>query len=198
MGPSTYITAHEVSGAKVLVKALNNGKPFHRSVVITKESSGIRTLEEIKGKSFAFGDVASTSSHIVPRAMLLAAGVDIKDLLYYNYLGYHEDVIKAVMGGDFDAGGVMETMALKYTDTGIRVLKTSEDIPEFNVAAAGSLNSKTMTDVKGALISLDAATAEGRAVLRAINENYTGFTEASDEDFGKIRQMMSLLGLLKP
>ncbi len=196
MGPSTYITAHEGSGATVLVKAINNGKPFHRSVIITKDGSGINALEEIKGRSFAFGDVNSTSSHIVPRAMLLAAGVDVKDLLYYNYLGYHEDVIKAVMGGDFDAGGVMETVALKYKDMGIKILKTSEDIPEFNVTAGGTLNGRITADLKAALLGIDAASPEGKAVLRAINENYSGFTDANDADFSKIRQMMSTLGLM--
>ena len=196
MGPSTYIIAHMKFGATVLVKALNGGKPFHRAVIFSKGDSGISTLEEIKGKSFAFGDINSTSSHIVPRAMLLGAGIDVKDLLYYNYLGYHEDVLHAVLNGDFDAGGVMEGIALAYKDAGIRILKFSEDIPEFNFSVSGNLDNRVTEDLKQALLGLDVATAEGAAVLKAICENYTGFTEATDDDYNSIRRMMSKIGLL--
>jgi len=196
MGPSTYILAHMKFGAKVLVRALNGGKPFHRAVIVSKEDSGISTLEEIKGKSFAFGDINSTSSHIVPRAMLLSAGIDVKDLLYYNYLGYQEDVIKAVLSGEFDAGSVMESIALTYKDAGIRILRFSEDIPEFNFSVSDSLDSKTAEGLKQTLLGLDVVTVEGATVLKAICENYTGFTEATDDDYNTIRRMMARIGLL--
>ena len=75
----------------------------------------------LKGRSFAFGDLHSTSSHIVPRAMLLAEGVDVKDLQSYNYLGHHDDVVKAVLKGDFDAGAVMESIAYKYKGQGNKI-----------------------------------------------------------------------------
>ena len=195
MGPSTYISAHAKFGAKVLAKALNDGKPVHHSVIVTREDSGINNLEDIKGRSFAFGDINSTTSHIVPRAMLLSAGIDVKDLLYYNYLGHHEEVIKGLLNGDFDAGGVMETVALKYKDKGIRLLKFSEDIPEFNICTSNSTDMKTVAEFKQALLKLDATTTEGARVLKSINESYTGFAAATDDDYNSIRSMMARIGL---
>jgi phosphonate transport system substrate-binding protein len=195
MGPSTYIAANAKFGANVIVKALNDGKPFHHAVIVTKEDSGINNIEDIKGRSFAFGDINSTSSHIVPRAMLLGAGIDVKDLLYYNYLGHHEDVLKAVLNGDYDAGGMMETVALKFKDKGIRLLKFSEDIPEFNICSAANLDVKVIADLKQALTRLHAGTPEGNSILKSINENYTGFVAASDDDYNNIRQMMSRIGM---
>ena len=194
MGPSTYISAHAKFGAKLMVKALNDGKPFHHSVIVTREDSGINNLEDIKGRSFAFGDINSTTSHIVPRAMLLSAGIDVKDLLYYNYLGHHEEVIKALLAGDFDAGGVMETVALKHKDKGIRLLKFSEDIPEFNICSGPVTDIKVVGEIRQVLLKLDTSTAEGARVLKSINESYTGFADATDDDYNNIRAMMAKIG----
>ncbi|MBI5848650.1 MAG: phosphate/phosphite/phosphonate ABC transporter substrate-binding protein [Nitrospirae bacterium] len=195
MGPSTYSIAHVKFGAKVLVKALNNGKPFHKAVIITKSDSGINSLQDIKGRSFAFGDINSTSSHVVPRAMLLAEGIDLKDLQYYNYLGHHDDVLKAVLNGDFDAGGVKESAAIMHKDMGIRVLKLSEDIPEFNFTASADLDPQISRDLKAVLMGLKEDDPETKPVLKAIYENYTGFTDAEDEDYSTIRMMMSKIGI---
>ncbi len=196
MGPSTYVAAHTRFGAKVLAKALNDGKPVHHAVIVTREDSGITSLEDIKGRSFAFGDINSTSGHIVPRIMLLDAGIDVKDLQYFNYLGHHEEVLKALLHGDFDAGGVMEKAAQKHRDKGIRLLAFSEDIPEFSICASPRNDALVMEEVKQALLQLDASAAEGARVLKAINENYTGFAAATDDDYTGIRDMMFRIGLV--
>lgn len=196
MTPSTYIDAHKQYGVQVLVKALRDGKPFQHAVIIARNDSDIRSVKEIKGRSFAFGDTHSTSSHIVPRAMLMAEGIDIKNLNYYNFLGHHDDVARAVLNGDFDAGGVMESTGYKFEKMGLKLIKFSDDIPEFNICGAGSLDDQTAMAVKNALILLDESTPEGTSILHAINGSYTGFVEASDEDYNNIRVMMSKLGLI--
>ncbi len=195
MTPSTYISAHDKFGAQVVVKALKDGKPFHHAVIIAKSDSSINMLSDIRGRSFAFGDVQSTSSHIVPRAMLLAEGVDLKDLLYYNYLGHHNDVINAVLSGDFDAGGVMESAAEKHRDMGIKILKFSEEIAEFNITAAATIEPEVFVDLKKALLALNDTDPATKGVIKAINESYTGFAEAADNDYANVRVMMSKIGL---
>jgi phosphate/phosphite/phosphonate ABC transporter binding protein len=196
MTPSTYIEARKKYSVRVLVKALRDGKPFQHSVIVAKSDSGINSVEDIKGRSFAFGDPHSTSSHMVPRAMLLDAGVTINDLLFYNYLGHHDDVAKAVLAGDFDAGGIMESTALKFQDKGLKLIKFSEDISEFNICVSAGLDQKTVAELKEALISISDKTAEGSAILESINKNYTGFVEAIDEDYNNVRTMMSKIGLI--
>lgn len=196
MTPSTYIEANKQAGVQVLVTALRDGNPFQHSVVVAKSDSNIASIEDIKGHSFAFGDPHSTSSHIVPRGMLLEAGIDIKDLLYYNYLGHHDDVAKAVLKGDFDAGAVMESTALKYKDMGLKLIKFSDDIPEFNICVSENFDRKMATELKKALVSLNDNVLEDSAILKFINKNYTGFAEASDEVYDNIRAMMSKIGMI--
>jgi phosphate/phosphite/phosphonate ABC transporter binding protein len=197
MTPSTYIEAHMKYGVSVMGKALRDGKPFQHSVIIARDDSPVNEIKDLKGRSFAFGDLHSTSSHIVPRAMLLDEGVDVKDLQSYNYLGHHDDVAKAIMKGDFDAGAVMESIAYKYKSQGIKFVKISDEIPEFNICISKNIDASILEKLKEAFISLSPDSAEGTAILKAINESYTGFVESSDDEYDVIKKMMIMLGLIK-
>ncbi len=196
MTPSTYVEANRKYNVKVLVKALREGKPYHHSVIVVRSDSDIKSPGDLRGRTFAFGDVKSTSSHIVPRAMLKNAGIDLDDLKYYNYLGHHDDVAKAVLKRDFDAGGVMESIAYRFKDQGLRLLQTSDEIPEFNICYSSALDEKDLASVKTALVSLNDSTSEGAAILKSIDSGYTGFAAADDSDYTSIRMMMSKLGIL--
>ncbi|MBI5101456.1 MAG: phosphate/phosphite/phosphonate ABC transporter substrate-binding protein [Nitrospirae bacterium] len=196
MTPSTYVEAHKKYGASVIVKALRNGKPFQHSVIITREDTNIKDIKDLRNRSFAFGDINSTSSHIVPRGMLLSEGIDLKDLFYYNYLGHHDDIVKAVLAGEFDAGAVMESAANKHKAAGLRIVRVSDDIPEFNISVSGRLDTEVVSELRTALLALNDGSAESIDVLKAINESYTGFTESSDDDYSGIRTMMSRIALI--
>ncbi len=196
MTPSTYVEAHEKYAVQVLVKALREGKPFQHSVIVARNDSAINKVEDIRGRSFAFGDPHSTSSHIVPRAMLISAGVDVSDLSYHNYLGHHDDVAKAVLAGDFDAGGIMETTAYAFKDKGLKLVKISEDIPEFNICVSRDLDSLVSDELKNALVGINGGDPAGSAILKSIDKSYTGFLGASDEDYQGVRTMMKKIGLV--
>ncbi|MDP2278764.1 MAG: phosphate/phosphite/phosphonate ABC transporter substrate-binding protein, partial [Nitrospirota bacterium] len=196
MTPSTYVEAYRKYGVEVIAKALRDGKPYQHSVIITRADRDINSVGELKGRTFAFGDLYSTSSHIVPRAILLEAGIELKDLSYYDYLGHHDDVANAVLKGDFDAGGIMEDTAHKFKHQGLKFLKISEDIPEYNICVNKSLSKEEVSMLKSALAALTDTSAEGGLVLKAISKAYTGFTEVRDEDYDSVKSMMLKLGIL--
>jgi methyl-accepting chemotaxis protein len=197
MTPSTYIEAKHEPGVDVIGIALRDGKPYHHSMIIANKDSGIETLEDLKGKSFAFGNEYSTSSHLVPRAMLLDAGVDLADLSYFNYLGHHDAVIKAVLKGEFDAGAVTESVAKKFGDRGLNFIKMSDDIPEFNFCAGPRMGDADRNAVRTALFKLSDKTREGAAILLDIDKSYNGIQAASDTDFEGIRTIISNIGMQK-
>jgi methyl-accepting chemotaxis protein len=196
MGPATYVEGQKKYGLRVLVGALRNGKPFHHSVIITREDSNIRSMEDLKGKTFAFADIQSSTGHIIPRAMLKEAGIDLENLRYYQYLGHHDEVARAVLKGDFDAGGVMEATAYKFKSEGLRLLQISDDIPEFNICYNPSIDGKDLAVIKAALLSLKDVDAEGSLILKSIGKECTGFVEAGDSDYDGIRKKMSKLGII--
>jgi len=196
MTPSTYIKAREQYGVEVLVKALRAGKPYQRIAIIAKEDSSINNVSQLKGASFAFGDILSTASYIIPMSMLQEEGIALKDLDFYDFLGHHDDVARAVMQGDFDAGGVMESVAENFKSRGIKILKYSGNVPEFNICVNKDLDSNTKAEVKKALLALNNNNLDDKDVLQAISPLYTGFEDASFEDYEDIRRLMNKLSML--
>jgi len=194
--PSTYVLAHQRFGATLLVTALRRGKPFQHSAIICRRDARLRTLEDLRGRSFAFGDVNSTSSHIVPRAMLLEAGVAVDQLGSFEHLGHHDTVAAAVVRGDYDAGAVMESVAAQYEVEGLMTLVQSPPIPEFNICAARELPADVQEALRRALIALTLDGGAGTVVLGALYTDYTGFAPAKDADYAGIRATMSTLNLL--
>jgi phosphonate transport system substrate-binding protein len=194
--PSTYVLAHRHFGATLLATALRRGKPFQHSAIICRRDAKLHTLADLQGRSFAFGDVNSTSSHIVPRAMLLEAWGGVDRLGSFEHLGRHDAVAAAVLRGDYDAGAVMESVAAQYESEGLMTLAQSPPIPEFNICAARELPGAAQETLRGALLALARDGAAGSAVLEALAADYTGFAQTTDADYAGIRSMMGKLGLL--
>jgi phosphonate transport system substrate-binding protein len=194
--PTTYIEAQKKFGAELLVKALRNGVPYTRSAIVARTGGGIARLEDIRGKRFAFGDRMSTSSYLLPRAMLAEAGIGLDALKEHVFLGHHDDVAKAVIAGEYDAGGLREPTARAYQDQGLEVIKTSIDIPEFNISASKRLDQRTSGLIKKALIALDLKDKSHARLLTAVDKEYTGFVAAADKDYDGIRKIMEQMETL--
>lgn len=193
--PSTYVLARARFGATLLATALRRGKPFQHAVIVCRRDAALRTLADLRGRSFAFGDVNSTSSHIVPRAMLLEAGVPVELLGSYEHLGHHDAVATAVLHGEFDAGAVMESVAARYAAEGLIALAQSPPIPEFNICASRDLEDELRARLGAALLALSRKSTDGAAVLDALYPDYTGFVQTADADYDGIRSMMQRLKL---
>ncbi|MGD0883525.1 MAG: phosphate/phosphite/phosphonate ABC transporter substrate-binding protein [Thermodesulfovibrionales bacterium] len=196
LGPITYIEANKMYGLKVIAKGLRDGKPHHRAAIVTLAASDLKSIRDLKGRSFAFGDVKSASGHVAPQLMLKDAGIDLDDLKYHHFFGHYDEVARAVVKGDFDAGAVTESVGQHYRDQGLRILAYSDEIPEWNICSNNSLDEGDISLLKSALLSLNSSTAESSAVLKAIDEHYTGFVEAENRDYDGIRTKMERLGMI--
>ena len=58
MGPWGYVLANHVAGAQAVSTILYDGKPEYFAIMITHPKSGIKSIADLKGKTFAFGDKA--------------------------------------------------------------------------------------------------------------------------------------------
>jgi methyl-accepting chemotaxis protein len=188
--PTTYIDARRRFGAVLLVKALRRGVPYTHAAIVARQGSGIARVEDIVGKRFAFGDQMSTSSHLIPRQMLADAGIKLEDLKDYGFLGHHDDVARAVLAGEYDAGGLRESAAKEFGDRGLEVIKTSFEIPEFNICASKNVDEALMGQIKKSLIALNSTDKGHARLLSLIDQDYTGFAEAADSDYDAIRKAM--------
>lgn len=109
LGGLTYIKAHATYGVVPLVQR-DLDQQFH-SLFITRASSNIRSIADLRGKRFVFGDINSTSGHLMPYRAMMEAGIDPdKNLGSFRYTGSHPATIEAVASGAADAGAVDETV----------------------------------------------------------------------------------------
>ncbi|MEW6570172.1 MAG: phosphate/phosphite/phosphonate ABC transporter substrate-binding protein [Nitrospirota bacterium] len=196
MTPTSYAEANKKFGVEALARTLVDGKPTYRSAVITRANGGIETLKALKGHSFAFGDPHSLSHYVAPRVMLLESGIDLKDLLYYEYLSSDEEIVNAVAQGRFDAGGLSLSAVNGFRDATLRTIKISEDLPGSVICANKNISEKEKLLIKSVLVELTNASHEGSAILRSIYSRYTSFEEASDEDYAIVKGMMSKIGMI--
>ena len=108
LGGLTYVKAHERYNVTPLVQR-ESDREFH-SLFITAAASPIKSLADLKGKAFAFGDINSTSGHLMPYAALKAAGLVPGSDFSFRYTGSHPATAKAVEAGTADAGALDESV----------------------------------------------------------------------------------------
>jgi phosphonate transport system substrate-binding protein len=186
----TAFEAQKKNGATLLATALQNGASSFRSVLIARTDQMISRVQDCKGKRFAFGDKRSSASFLIPRAMLAEAGIGLGDLQEYAFLGGHDAVARAVLAGEYDAGGLWESTANQYANKGIAVIKTSMNIPEKTVCASKYLDQKTRDLILQALVALERSNAEHARILRGISQATSGFAAATDESFEGLRALL--------
>src|SRR5262245_65811697 len=76
-GPLSYLLAKSKSDIEPFAALKSKGSTTYTSVIIAQAASGLARLDDVRGKIMAYGDPASTSSHLVPRSVLLQrAGPD--------------------------------------------------------------------------------------------------------------------------
>ena len=80
LGPKSYVEAAKRANAEALVVEVDgeSGLPGYRGTIITKKGSNLKSLEDIKGKTWAFTSSQSTSGTLVPSVMFSKKGIDPK------------------------------------------------------------------------------------------------------------------------
>ena len=103
----TYIKAHDRNNKlQPLVLPIDQitGRPWYSSVIVADASKGIETLEDLKGKRFAFISPSSTSGFLMPLNTFQAKGIDpTRDFSRIVYLGSHDKAETALAKGEIDA-----------------------------------------------------------------------------------------------
>lgn len=184
IGPALYVESKSKYNVTPLAQVVNDGKPSFYGVVVVKKGSGITSLKDLSGRTFAFGERGSTVNHLVPLYMLMEAGVRLTDLKKYAFLGSHEVVAQNVVRGVFDAAGLQPDVAGKYKDQGLEIIARSVGIPEHVFVATKSLDAATVAKIQGALLGMDVK------LLKGIKGSLTGIQKFSDKDFDILRKIM--------
>lgn len=193
LGPVPYLHVLRRFGHKPLLAAFAvDGKPQLYGVIFTRQDSTVQSLAELADKRFAFGDPESTMSHIVPRYMLMQAGIAKGLPRHADFLGAHKNVALAVLAGDFDAGAVKKEIFDEFAPRGLRALAVSEGMPDHLFVTRGDMPPLQVARLRDAMLRLKDQPA-GPQILANLHPGLTALVPVSQADYGVLREIVAVV-----
>jgi phosphonate transport system substrate-binding protein len=200
-GGFTFVQAQERSGGKVIPLVQREEDEKFRSVFVTTNPA-IKSLADLKGRTFTFGSQSSTSGHLMPRSFLLAAGIDPdRDMKRVAYSGAHDATVAAVASGKVDAGALNisvwdKLVADKKVDPArVRVFFTTAPYFDYNWTVHADMPAAQRDRITKAFLDLSPSTPEGREILEL--QRATRFVPTKAENYKGIEAAARNAGLLK-
>jgi phosphonate transport system substrate-binding protein len=203
MGPWGYVLANHQAGAEVLATILYQGKPEYFAIIVTGPKSGINSIQDLKGKTFAFGDKGSTSGYLIPNHAFQKMGIVPEQYFSKVIHTKHQAIETQVTRGELDAGADYnrnrDTMIadglIKASDS--RIIWTSAPLPNDAFAVSKSLAAdKAFTEkLTQALVGVTDALKSNPKLLPT---NYTGFVAKTNAYYKPIRDAGLESGKLTP
>jgi phosphonate transport system substrate-binding protein len=198
-GGFTYVQAARRFGATPVVQR-DRDQAFH-SLFITQLDAPINSLLELAGHSFAFGDVNSTSGHLMPEYFMREAGVEPNVIGKAIYTGGHDATALAVVNKKVDAGALDEAVYARLTKEGkldagkLKVFYTTPPFFDYLWAARKDLDPALAEAFGKAMLALDAGNPAHKPVLDLLQA--TRYVHADDASYDRLRQAAIRAGLLK-
>jgi phosphonate transport system substrate-binding protein len=200
--PGGYVLASREAKAMIVAKNLWHGKSSFTSRIYVRRNSGVAALEDLRGKTIAFIDPASSSGYIYPMVLLIERGLvknrDPKTFFReVVFAGSHDAGMRALLNGHVDALASFDMAREQYlTDPAERerivYVAETPSIPEAGIAARGGLDPAVFAKVRAALLQIRAPAHA--ALLKRLYE-IDGFAPADDRDYDPVRAAIELLGV---
>ncbi len=185
--PVAYLKAHDKGDVKLIAKTITKGKASFQLMIVVREDSPIKTVHDLQGKSFAFGDKRA----LLQRAAFVSSGIQLNQLSEYEFLGHYDNIARAVMNNDFDAGVLKDTMAYKWEGKGLRILYRSAPLPPYNIAVSRDVDETMTAKLRDAFLGLDGDNPEHLAIIKALDKKYDGFAATNDKEYDVVRQLIA-------
>ena len=185
--PVAYIKSHKKGNTRLVAKTVTKGQASFKLMIVVREDSPIRTIDDLKNKTFAFGDKAA----LLQRAVVVGSGLPLESLSSYKFLGHYDNIVRAVLHGDFDAGILKDTKAYQWQGKGIRILYASDELPPYNIAASGKIDDAVLENLQAAFLKLDAKNPEHKNIIKALDKKYDGFVATSDKEYDIVRKLIA-------
>lgn len=197
LGPFSYVLGTTVADIEAFAVAETKkaGRTFYHSHVIAHKDSGIKTVNDLKGKTFAFVDPSSTSGHLFPKAGLMKAGLNTdKDFGRVIFSGSHDSNAIAVQNRKVDAAAIADRILDAAINKGLAkredivVVWKSDPIPESPTVWRRDLPADLKKRVQAAFLQVKDIPWSDQGLLN-------GFHPTNDSAYNVIRDTAKLLNL---
>lgn len=196
----SYVQAVVRAGDRVVPLVQREEDQKARSVFITKASSSIKKLPDLKGRTLSLGPSASTAENLMPRSALIAAKLRPDADLTAVPAANAAAVVAAVVAGQAEAGALglaawERLVADKQVDpAALKVFFTTPVYTDHTWAVLAYLPEGSRKAITGGMLVLEAVKG-GREILKA--QRAHRYTETKDAGYAAVRAAAEQTGQLQ-
>ncbi|MGE8499109.1 MAG: putative selenate ABC transporter substrate-binding protein [Pseudomonas sp.] len=200
LGGFTFVQTRLKTGNAIPLVQRAEDEKFTSKII--SADPAVKSLQDLKGKTFAFGSVSSTSGSLMPRYFMLQDGIKPEEFFSrVAYSGAHDATAAWVQAGKAD-GGVLNAsvwdklVAAGKVDTSkVNVIATTPPYFDYNWTVRGTLDPALSEKIKAAFLALDPANPEHKAILDL--QAASRFIATKPENYQGIEEAARAAGLLK-
>ena len=175
----TYVVNFVHGTGKLLLRRWKSGLADYYSIIFTRNDSGIKRVEDLKGKTIVFEDAGSTSGYLLPKLFLQRRGLKLTEKgrfspdsaatdVGYVFARTQDKLVDAVLSKQAAAGAFSndDFNALdekKKADIG--ALAQTDRLPRHLLSVRSDLAPELVARLEGILLAMH-DDAEGRKILQ--------------------------------
>ena len=202
LGGFTYVQARLRTQGEALPIVQRAEDEVFTSKFIVPADSPVKSLSELKGKTFAFGSPSSTSGHLMPRFFLLEDGIDPdKDFTRIAFSGAHDATVAFVASGRAEAGVLNASVMDKLLEKGdanasrVRVIATTPPYYDYNWTVRPGLDPALREKIANAFLKLDPADPAHKELMAL--QRASKFVPTTSANYDGIERAARSAGLIK-
>jgi phosphonate transport system substrate-binding protein len=201
LGSFTAAAAIRRAGAQPLARPqYPDGTSTYHGLLFTRKDSSIRSVQDMRGRTFAFVDRATTAGWLLPLHYFKEHGIDDSEawLGEVYYTGTHEDAILDVLNGKADIGAAKNTVFGGLAESEARItseleiLATSPPVPENGLLVCRDVEDTLRMNLRDVLLAMH-QNREGRSALDTLG--VTKFIETTEKDYNPVFTYAEEIGI---
>jgi phosphate/phosphite/phosphonate ABC transporter binding protein len=203
MTPYSYVRTHDRNPkVRVFASHIARGSVSYGSYIVAREDGPVRSLEDVRGRKFAFVSKASTSGFLFAASRMLDAKLHPLEDVQPVFLGSHDAVLRAVADGVVDAGAtydgaIVDSLQALGSAVSFRVLAKGPRIPHDPYVVGPTLPDVVQDALALLFTDISTQTEEGRSLLAPFLR-INGFVRVDNSHYDVIRsvqeQVVAALG----
>lgn len=200
LGGFTFVQTRLKTGNAIPLVQRAEDEKFTSKII--SADPAVQSLQDLKGKTFAFGSVSSTSGSLMPRFFMLQDGIKPEEFFSrIAYSGAHDATAAWVQAGKADGGVLNASVWDKLVAAGkidsdkVKVIATTPPYFDYNWTVRGTLDAGLRDKIQAAFLALDPANPEHKAILDL--QAASRFIPTKAENYQGIEQAARAAGLLQ-
>ncbi|TWG97480.1 phosphonate transport system substrate-binding protein [Mesorhizobium sp. J18] len=196
-GPAEYVVMKQLTDAKIVTAWQ---RPDYYAQVVVLADGPIKSVQDLKGKTVAFGSVGSTSQHLGPAQTLTDLGLKYGTDYEAQIIGRNV-AVEALINGDIAAIGMnadhLQSAREAYPEVAFTVLARGRDLPNDVLVARPDVSEDVFNTMRDAFVN------EGKKLMASVitdgdNRKYEGgffITSVDDSSYDYVRSMYRTIGV---